>query len=447
MYHFFISCYIIKYIHKIYVSYISCFFKNNFYISRYNLIITARDNGSPSLTGTMTLQIEITDVNDNDPVVIGPYIKTVHENVPVNFEVFRIIASDADKDANGKLKYEILSSSMNSIFTIEENTGSLRIESPLDRETCDKYEIILRVSDGGIPARSTIVTAIVYVSDVNDMAPKTTKPAYDFSVSENIVIGTTIGIISVTDEDSGINSQVTFTIVTNWKGAPLHFEIDRTRGTIYTTANLDRELDNDYSFLIRAKDGGTPSLWSDISVNIKIEDVNDNKPIFRHTEYSTSIFENITTGTNFLSTGATDDDLGDNALIRYDLDISTENGQKANYYFGVHRSTGNIFLLRNIDREVYQSFTLTVIARDNGIPSLWNQARVQINIEDVNDNMPVFSPLFYNAEVSSVNLCDAVVTTVTASDPDLGRNAVINYSFQENDASGFFSISHLGNFL
>ena len=113
----------------------------------------------------------------------------------------------------------------------------------------------------------------------------------------------------------------------------------------------------------------------------------------------------------------------------------------------MHRSTGNIFLLRNIDREVYQSFTLTVIARDNGIPSLWNQARVQINIEDVNDNMPVFSPLFYNAEVSSVNLCDAVVTTVTASDPDLGRNAVINYSFQENDASGFFSISHLGNFL
>lgn len=113
----------------------------------------------------------------------------------------------------------------------------------------------------------------------------------------------------------------------------------------------------------------------------------------------------------------------------------------------MHGTTGNIFLRRKVDREVDQRFTLTIIAKDSGVPSLSSAVKVNIQIEDVNDNPPVFSPLFYNTEASSINLCDPVITTVRATDADIGRNAAINYYINENDDKAPFTVSNFGNCL
>ena len=408
------------------------------------MIITATDNGSPQLTGTLTLGIEITDVNDNYPVVTGQYIAFVPENVPLNFLVFQINAIDADGDTFGKLKYEIVSSAMNSIFRLEENTGTFQVASLLDRESTDLYEVNIRVSDNGIPPRSTTMTATVHILDENDFAPKPSAYSYDFSVLEGTINNGNVGSVSVDDYDIGINAQVTFSIVTYWKGSRAKFDVNPRTGDVYTMITLDREIEDEYSFLVRIQDGGTPSLFSDVIVNIKVEDENDNHPVFRRLEYSTGIFENTTSGSKILTTGATDRDLKENAEIRYELDITTANGLKANYYFGVNGETGDVFLIRRVDREVYDSFEFTLIARDNGFPSLSSSVNVRIKIEDVNDNAPVFSPLFYNTEASTFNLCDAVLAQVTASDEDIGDNAVIYYQLSEDESHSPFSVSKLG---
>ena len=409
------------------------------------MIITAKDNGTPRLTGTLTLVIEVTDVNDNNPIIRGQYAASVLENVPIHFVIFKIDAYDADEDSFGKLKYEIVSPGINSMFRLEENTGTLQVASSLDRESTDKYEFIIQVSDNGIPSLSTTLTATINVLDVNDFAPKPNALYYDFFVSEDVLLSTKVGNVVVKDDDIGINSELMFDIATYWKGPKTHFDVNQKTGELFTKGTLDRELDDVYSFLLRVKDGGTPSLSSDITININIQDVNDNFPVFTRPEFSTAIFENLTSGSNFLSTRATDDDVGENAKIRYQLELSSDDNLRANYYFGVDENTGNVFLRQKVDREVYQSFVLTITARDNGVPSLSNQVKVHIKVEDVNDNVPIFSPVFYNTEASAVNVCDAVITTVRSSDKDIGRNAAVNYKLQEYDTQTPFSVSQLGN--
>ncbi|XP_048738793.2 protocadherin Fat 4-like [Ostrea edulis] len=410
----------------------------------YQMVITATDRGTPRLTGSLTLEISLTDVNDNDPVVTGVYKTTVPENAPEHFVIFDINADDADGEAFGKLKYEIISGDSNSVFKIEPNTGVIQVASPLDRESISQYELVIKVTDNGIPPRSTFGAATIYVGDVNDVVPVSLNSSYEFSVLENVTINSYVGKIVASDGDFGTNSQLKYKIATYWLGSSGKFGINEMTGDIFTTGMLDREVEDVYSILFRVEDGGTPALLSDTIVNINVKDINDKHPMFRRPRYSTAIFENLAAGSKVHTTGATDEDLGVNAVIKYELDISTQNGLLTNYYFSVHETTGDIYLKRKVDREAYEMFTLTVVARDTGFPPLSSSVSVNIQIEDINDNRPKFSPLFYNTEASTINLCDATITDVTATDADLGRNAAVNYELDENAVSLPFTVSQLG---
>jgi hypothetical protein len=418
----------------------------SFEIYRYRMIITATDRGTPRQTGTLTLDISLTDINDNDPVITGTYSTTVPENAPEHFVIFDIDADDADGEKFGKLKYEIISGDSNSVFRIEPSTGVIQVASPLDRETISQYELLVKVSDNGVPPRSTSATATISVGDVNDVTPASLNSTYEFYVLENVTLNSHVGKVVASDRDFGINSQLKYKIATYWLGSSGKFRINEMTGDIFTMAMLDREVEDVYSILVRVEDGGTPALLSDTLVNINIQDVNDKPPMFRRPKYSTAIFENLAAGSKVLTTGAIDEDMGVNAVIKYELDISTQSGLLADYYFSVHATTGDVFLKRKVDREAYEMLPLTVVARDSGFPSLSSSANVYIQIEDVNDNKPKFSPLFYNTEASTVDLCDATITDVTATDADLGRNAAVNYEFAESAASLPFTISQLGIF-
>ncbi|XP_062605791.1 protocadherin Fat 4-like, partial [Saccostrea cucullata] len=413
-------------------------------ISRFQMLILAVDEGTPQMTGTLALEIILNDVNDNDPVITGSYLTTVSENVPENFLIFNINASDLDGELFGKLKYEIASSEMKTVFKIEPNTGVLQVASPLDRESVDKYEVVIRVSDNGLPPRSTSVTATINVGDVNDITPTFTEKYYEFVVQEHVVLGTFFGKITALDDDIGTNSELKHKIATYWKGSVGKFGINEITGDIYTTGELDRETEDEYRILFRVQDGGTPPLSSDVTVKILVSDINDNAPVFRRPKYSTAFFENLPTGSKVLQTGAIDKDIGVNAAIRYELDISTEIGLRADYYFGVYGETGDIYLKKRVDRETYEKFILTILARDNGMPSLSTKVNISIQIEDVNDNEPIFSPAFYNTEASIINLCDEIIARLTASDADVGRNAALNIGLDPKDSNSPFSVSPLG---
>ncbi|XP_062602216.1 protocadherin Fat 4-like [Saccostrea cucullata] len=405
--------------------------------SRYDMLITAVDRGTPSLKGFFTLEIFLTDVNDNAPLFIGTYDATVPENVLKETIIFTFTVNDIDDNYDENFNYTILSGNLYSSFKLDSHNGILQVASDLDRERLDKYELVIQVTDSGIPSKSTSVTATINIIDVNDEYPVFEMSSYIFSVKEHTVSPTVFALIKATDNDDGINSKLRYSIATNWKGASGMFGINDTSGEIYTVGDFDRELESEFLLWIRVQDGGSPHWSAEVTVNVTIEDINDHTPMFGQKEYSVYVLENLDRGSKVLSTGAVDSDEGLNGEIKYEIDFTTQLGTPFDSFFGVRSYSGDIILRERLDRETYDSFTFTIIARDSGLPPLSSKVNVTIFVQDVNDNRPQFSPDFYNSEASLNDYCDASITVVTAVDSDIGSNALVTYSLLADNPGPF----------
>ena len=408
------------------------------------MIVTATDRGNPELSGTLTISIHVTDVNDNPPSVIGFYEKSIKEDASIDTLIFSIKVEDLDE--NSQFNYSISSGNFGSSFKVDAGTGDIYISSNLDREQLERYELVLRVSDMGEPPYSTTVTATVNIDDVNDVRPNFKKTSYAFSIKEHVPSPTIVGSIEATDDDKGMNSKLFYSIATQWKGVDGNFGINETSGEIYTLKDLDREIESEYQLWVRVQDGGSPPLSSEITVNITIQDINDQTPLFEHQEYSTAIPENYTKGSKVLSARALDSDEGLNGEVIYELDYTAPQGIMADQFIGVRSDSGDLILKRPIDRETYQELTFPLVARDNGEPPTSSMVNVTIYILDVNDNRPEFLPQFYNTEASITDYCDATITKVTAIDQDVGDNAIISYRITPVEADPTFQVDNFGKY-
>lgn len=408
------------------------------------MIVTATDRGNPELSGTLTISIHVTDVNDNPPSVIGFYEKSIPEDASLDTLLFSIKVKDLDD--NSHFNYSILSGNFGSSFKVDAGNGDVYISSNLDREQVERYELVLRVSDMGEPPYSTTVTATVKIDDVNDVQPNFKKSTYAFSIKEHVPSPTIVGSVEATDDDKGVNSKLLYSIATQWKGVDGKFGINETSGEIYTLKDLDREIESEYQLWVRVQDGGSPPLSSEITVNITIQDINDQTPLFEQQEYSTAIPENYTKGSKVLSARALDSDEGLNGEVIYELDYTAPEGIMADQFIGVRSDSGDLILKRSIDRETYQELTFPLVARDNGEPPTSSTVNVTIYILDVNDNRPEFIPQFYNTEASITDYCDATITEVTAIDQDVGDNAIIGYRITPVEADPTFQVDNFGKY-
>lgn len=389
------------------------------------MIIEAVDRGFPAQTGFVTLTITLTDVNDNDPIILGSYDKTIPENAPIHSLVFSLAVNDTDVGDNGRFLYSILSGDPNFHFKIDQISGYVQVATNLDRESQAVYELVIQASDLGSPQKSSSITATVTLSDINDVTPKFNQDVYTFSINENSPIGTVVGNIGATDGDLGNNALVTYRWKTYNDGHAGKFMINETSGEITVSDTIDREMEGFYSIRIIVEDGG--SLSSEAIVNITINDENDNAPIFTRNLYSTEVFENFTVGGMILPSTAYDLDIGLNAIISFDLDMVLQDGVIAVQYFSINGTTGDVFLIKELDREMYENISMTVTATDGGSPPQSANTTATIFIVDINDNRPIFTPSFYNAEVSYEQVCDHVFTVVTAMDTDQEKNADVVY--------------------
>lgn len=398
------------------------------------MVIEAEDGGYPPKTGQVTLTVILTDVNDNPPLILGTYDKSIPENEPVHSLVFSLSATDPDTGDNGRYLYSIISGNPDFHFRIEQTQGYVQISTDLDREREPVYELVIQASDLGTPRLTSTVTATVTLTDVNDMTPRFNQEVYSFSVSENSNIGTPVGTVGATDGDLGSNAIVTYRIKSFLEGHGGKFTINTLTGELSIIADLDREVEDFYAIKVIAEDKG--SLSSEAIVNITIDDKNDNAPTFTRRIYSTEIFENFAVGGVLLFVIAHDADKGSNARISYSIDMNSLDGIIANEYFSVDPNSGAVTSIKQLDRELYANISMVVIAADAGTPAQTSNSTVTIFIEDINDNRPTFQPSFYNAEVSYEHACDHVITTVTASDRDLEKNSQVVYEmdpvYEEN---------------
>ena len=392
------------------------------------LLLEAADNGVPKLTGTATVTVYVTDVNDNTPLIHSvPYDLSVPEDVPVGTTVMQITVTDADTGLSQTLQYSILSGDYGQ-FTILADYGIIKTSTILDREVRSLYNMVVQVVDKGTPALTATTTTTLSILDVNDNNPVFTAfgPYY---VQENVDNFTLVGQIAATDADIGVNAVLQYSLIETSSGIPDHFTIEPDTGILHTWGySLDREKTNRYTVRIRVRDDGSPPLYTDRTVSIYITDHNDVRPVCVHGQLSLTLPENLPSGVCIADLNATDTDAGNNAAITYSIYF----GDSAYQFFDVDSSSGVLTLKQTIDRELNSRFDFYVHATDGGgVDLLAGTCRVVIYVEDENDNYPSFAESFYSFELAFNAPKDYFISQVLATDSDYGLNGQVQYSFYQ----------------
>ena len=409
------------------------------------LILTAVDGGTPPRSGTVAIHVTVLDANDNAPVFSqGVYRVTVPENSPVDTLVVTVSASDEDDGLNGKVIYEFshLSKKAKSAFSLNSETGEIRVIGPIDFEKDSKYEIIVEGKDGyGL---STDTKVIIDIIDVNDNAPVILLKSLNNPIPENTPPGTEIGIVNVQDRDSENNRKVRCSIQQDvpFKLVPSV----KNYFTLVTTVELDRELQSEYNITLTATDEGTPPLSSSKTVHLSVADVNDNAPDFDQKLYYANIRENNKPGSSLCYVSARDLDWRQNGTVIYSLLPGEISGAPVSTFVSINGDTGTIHAARPFDYEQFKSFTIQVMARDNGSPPLSSNVSVNVFITDENDNSPQI--LYPSPEGNSLiteilpktALANSLVSKVIAVDADSGQNAWLSYQVIKSSDSGLFTI-------
>lgn len=341
---------------------------------QYEIWIEASDSDRPSLRSVMKLLINVTDANDNAPIMEKMlYDAEVMEEEPPPQIVARVRATDADSDENGQVSYRLVND-FESAFEIDSDTGEIFTNMRLDREDIASYELTVEAVDQGMPQMTGSATVLITVLDKNDNPPRFTR-LFSVNVTENAEIG--VFVIKVTSSDLDINENANATY--NFTENPGNkFAIDPISGNVTVAGRLDREQQDEYLLKVVAVDGA----WrQETPLTITIQDQNDNAPEFEHSYYSFNLPE-LQRNIAFVGqVTATDrDKQGPNSVISYSL-------QQPSDLFTIDPATGEIFSKRTIHYRHSQieaspenMFALTVLATDNGKPPMYSECLVNINI-------------------------------------------------------------------
>ncbi|XP_075583751.1 protocadherin-9 [Pelecanus crispus] len=401
----------------------------------YVMKIKVEDGGTPQKSSTAILQVTVSDVNDNRPVFKESQVEVhIPENAPVGTSVIQLHATDADIGSNAEIRYIFgaqVAPATKRFFALNNTTGLITVQRSLDREETAIHKVTVLASDGSsTPARATVT---INVTDVNDNPPNIDL-RYIISpingtvyLSEKDPINTKIALITVSDKDTDVNGKVICFIE---REVPFHLKaVYDNQYLLETSSLLDYEGTKEFSFKIVASDSGKPSLNQTALVRVKLEDENDNPPIFSQPVIELSVSENNRRGLYLTTISATDEDSGKNADIVYQL------GPNASF-FDLDRKTGVLTASRVFDREEQERFIFTVTARDNGTPPLQSQAAVIVTVLDENDNSPKFTHNHFQFFVSENLPKYSTVGVITVTDADAGENKAVTLSIL-NDNENF----------
>ncbi|XP_051971373.1 protocadherin gamma-C5-like isoform X12 [Xyrauchen texanus] len=353
----------------------------------YNIEIRARDRGVPEMEGHCTVEIEVSDINDNVPqIVLTSKPSPVREDAPSGTVVALISARDIDSGVNGKVT---LQTQFDLPFILKpsfSNEYSLVTNGVLDREKFPEYNVEITAFDSGSPPLSSKAIIPVKILDVNDNAPKFSDNVYYVYVTENNTPGSIICSVSAQDVDDGLNGKISYSIENPkiW-ATPVssYMYINSDNGSIFSMHSFDFEKIKVFEVIVQAKDHGSPSLSSNATVHVFILDQNDNVPAII---YPSALMGSIShqrmpriakAGHLVTKVTAVDADAGHNAWISYRLAEATDAS-----LFSVNLHTGEVRTKRSVSEQDDSSQRLLVEIKDNGEPVQSTTVTVDILIED-----------------------------------------------------------------
>ena len=260
------------------------------------------------------------------------------------------------------------------LFQINKDSGELTVKGDLDQEKGGtKFTLDITALDKENSRLVAQATVVVTIEDVNDNAPVFKLAKYTKNINEEELAGKFVLTIQATDMDQGINQKIKYSIVKDLPNIDCPFEIDSESGVVTNSKKLDREEKGFYTFKVKAEDEGIDPgpLSSEVVVEITLNDINDNKPIFEPGNYSVEIFENTTAQSSIAKIAATDKDIGSNGKIYY----QPLNNRK----FVIDSVTGEIKLQEMVDYDIGErDFMFAVVAFDQGKTPNYANAQVKV---------------------------------------------------------------------
>ncbi|XP_054013021.1 cadherin-89D [Hylaeus anthracinus] len=387
-------------------------------VSAHRLLVTARDNGSPRLSTTVEIEVNVLDVNDNPPRFYGydetetdaqgnvlpVYLASVFENSSMGSQVIKVFANDTDftGNGNGLILFDLthLEEPERQFFAIDSKEGLITTIGTLDYETKKTHRLLVTASDLGTPVSLTS-TAIVLVTvlNVDDDQDETENEVqrvpvfrhryYEVEVEENVDVPIEIAQLDLVDGHQ--SDHIRYSVVADDSSAREHFSIDPRNGSLFLTTEVDREVNDRYEAKVRVdrvKIGrGMPVMIypvvgerlnglapNEARVVVRVKDVNDNAPRFK--SKGRPILAAVPTtahyGYEVVKVEAEDPDEGANAEIRYQI-LGREDAPR----FAIDPLSGQVRSVASFGRDAGRVFGFDVKATDrrgadNGRSSIAN---------------------------------------------------------------------------
>lgn len=400
-------------------------------ITEYTLTMSVKNTWD--LVSEVIIKIKVDDVNDNIPYFTEVTTGSISENEPAGTPVMQVRAFDMDgTSANNIVSFELADNT--EFFTIDPSTGNITALTTFDREERDFYNVKVIATDNspsslfntGEPNKGQQVFRIE-IADKNDHKPKFERDQYlADKLPEDANINSLVIMVTANDIDAA--SQITYTIVSGNIGDA--FKIESTTGKISVNSPLDYETLTEYNLQVRAFDG----IYDDSAqVLIRIEDVNDNPPIFTETKYNTTIEEETVIDGCILKIEA------------YDPDIKNRTADQKIKYFIVNSvqqslleidNNGCLRLIKPLDRDEpngHKHWQIIISAGDENGNGLRSTTEVTITLIDINDNAPFLTnrmPVVWYENQPAGN-----IVQLTAKDYDEIQNGPPFFYEIDKDAS------------
>uniref|UniRef100_A0A7N6ABA3 FAT atypical cadherin 3a n=1 Tax=Anabas testudineus TaxID=64144 RepID=A0A7N6ABA3_ANATE len=388
------------------------------------LEVLVSDGGPSTRQSTVWVMVQVLDENDNKPTFPEKVYQVKlpeRERRKKGEPIYRVFAYDRDDGPNSDLSYSIVDGNEDGKFFIDPKTA---VVSSRKAFTAGSYDILtIKATDNGRPQKSSTLF-------------------YNFTVMENDKVAEIVGVVSLQQSSAPLWFDIT------GGNSDSVFDVEKAVGTIIIAKPLDAEQRSFYNLTVQATDGtNTASRYITlyfcsslclcrVQVHITVMDNNDNAPIFSQPTYDVTISEDTPPDTEVVQVLASDRD--EHHRLTYSIQSSIDPSSMR--LFRIHPSLGTIHTAQRLDHEACAQHILTVIVKDQEFPYRKSLARVLIEVDDINDHVPIFTSALYEGSVYESAAVGSGVVQVTALDKDKGQNAELHYSIEAGNTGNAFHI-------
>nr|XP_034178861.1 cadherin-99C isoform X3 [Osmia lignaria] len=402
---------------------------------QFSITVQATDKGGKYSQTIVEVNV-IPGPNTRSPVFQQPvYEVQVSEGASINSTVATITAVDPENDP---VSYSIVSGNDLRQFAIGDKSGVITVIRKLDREDLTRYQLLIKAEDSG--GLSSTATVNIKVTDINDKNPEFVDLPYEFTVKEGEA-RKLIGRVHAEDADEGINAEITY-----FAPDDIPFTVDPETGDVLTKIVLDYEQNDEYKFVVTARDGAPDYRLATATVTVKVIDVEDEVPVFHQSSYEARVKENVP---DYTVLQVTADDPDTKKQITYMIK------QGDTELFSIDPKTGVIKTIRGLDYERENQHILIIGTVENTSDLPGSTTKVVVNVQvkiqvlDVNDNKPEFifpesnqklSRGRYFAAIPRAAQFTSTVIQIKAHDKDNGKYGKLEYKILGGRGSDYFAM-------